>query len=259
MKGGESYGINNTSFGNIIIALNMFKYYIKVDYKDDTDSSKNGVYYFIFNLNENNNLVTSFGLTNEILVNGNLDIRNSKTFLDLSIKNDLYNLILNGLAYKQDSERRREQDIVFEIENGVTSTLQIELGKNEIPKYTLTLNPAAPEEKFTGTANTIGKPKSKSANPKTIDELIKDQTDLLAEYKKDPSPINKGLLITNEEELFLSINSSIDSLDEQMLEELYKLLIDSNNFILEDENINSSYNGVLFIVSKKYPRKPKLG
>jgi hypothetical protein len=272
MKGGESFGINNTSFGNIIIALNMFKYYIKVDYVEDKDSPKNGVYYFIFNLNEGeeeedkkkdkkeekkkkkkNNLVTSFGLTNEILVNGNLDIRNSKTFLDLSIKNDLYNLLLNGLAYKQDSERRTELDIVFEIKSGIPSTLQIELAKNEIPKYSLTLNP----EKYPGTANKIGKPKSKSENPKTIDELIKDQPYLLAEYKKVPSTINKDLLITNEEELFLSINSSIDSLDVQMLEELYKLLIDSNNFILEDENINSSYNGVLFIVSQKIPKETK--
>ena len=56
MKGGESFGINNTSFGNIIIALNMFKYYIKVDYTEKKDSPENGVYYFIFNLNEGNNL-----------------------------------------------------------------------------------------------------------------------------------------------------------------------------------------------------------
>lgn len=255
MKGGESFGINNTSFGNIIIALNMFKYYIKVEYKDVDDALKNGVYYFTFSLNENNNLVTSFGLTNELIVNGNLDIRNSKTFLDLGIKDSLYNLVLNGLSYKEVSKSRRDQDsdIDFEIESGIPSTLQIELAQNEIPKYILTLNPAAPKEKFTGTSNTIG---NVTGPGQDMDSLIQTQKQLLTQYNQDKSDVNKDNLIANEKLLFLSINSSINSLDEQTLEELYKLLVDSKNFILEDELIQS-YNGVLTIVSKKIPKEDK--
>jgi len=253
MKGGESFGINNTSFGNIIIALNIFKYYIKVEYKDVNDTLKNGVYYFIFSLNENNNLVTSFGLTNELIVNGNLDIRNSKTFLDLGVKDSLYNLLLNGSAYKEVSGRRSDQDIDYEIESGIPSTLQIELAQNEIPKYILTLNPVVPKEKFTGTANTLGE----VAGPdQDINSLIETQKQLLNQYNQDKTDINKDNIIENEKLLFLSINRSIKSLDPAKLEELYTFLIDSNNFILEGELIQS-YNGVLTIVSKKIPKEDK--
>ena len=47
MKGGESFGINNMSFGNIIIALNNYKFYIKLQYtnSDQEETPKSGIYY----------------------------------------------------------------------------------------------------------------------------------------------------------------------------------------------------------------------
>ena len=128
------------------------------------------------------------------------------------------------------------------------------MAKNEIPKYILTLNPEDPSEKFTGTANKIGNVTGPSQD---MDSLIQTHKQLLTQYKQDKTNINKDNLIANEKLLFLSINSSINSLDVPKLEELYKLLIDSTNFILEDENTNSAYNGALFIVSKKIPNETK--
>lgn len=132
MRGGENFGINNVSYGNIIIALNSFKYYIKLKYKDITDNAKSGIYYFVFDINNNNQLASSFGLTNSLIVNGNINNRESKTFLDLSLgKDKQFSLSLKGNAYKSTNS-----DTLNEID-GIPSVLVIGIKKNEIPTFTL--------------------------------------------------------------------------------------------------------------------------
>ena len=177
MKGGDSFGMNNATFGNIIIALNMFKYYIKVQYSNDSEKDKNGVYFFIFDLNENN-FVTSYGLTNDILVNGNLDIRNSKSFLDLGINQKKYEALLSGKAYKKIGESD-----LFNEESGIDSTLKINIKENEIPYITLLLG----EIQIPGTPNKLGTNIPANNNIESLQKLIENHNRSLEDYEKDES------------------------------------------------------------------------
>ena len=133
MKGGESFGINNMSFGNIIIALNNYKFYIKLQYtnSDQEETPKSGIYYFVFDLKKNN-MVTSFGLPDKILVDGNLDTNISKTSLDIGLNNGVLKLYLDGKAYKNTNNT-----ITFNEDDGLNSNLQIFDSKTG-PQYILT-------------------------------------------------------------------------------------------------------------------------
>jgi hypothetical protein len=244
MKGGESFGINNISFGNIIIALNNYKFYIKLQYTDESDEDKNGVYYFIFDLKDND-IITSYGFTNKILVNGNLDIRNSKTFLDLDLnKSKEYELFLKGKAYK--SLDNSTAEISFNEKDGIPSGLEIALAQNEVPKYILTFGIQQKQE-------IPGKGERNLPKECTLDDLktyIKDQKSSIEEYNKDKKDDNKDLVVENQLKLFTCITFLIDSMDTPTITEVYNLLNDTNNLILDDTN-RSSYTGILSNLTRK--------
>jgi len=244
MKGGESFGINNISFGNIIIALNNYKFYIKLQYTDESDEDKNGVYYFIFDLKDND-IITSYGFTNKILVNGNLDIRNSKTFLDLDLnKSKEYELFLKGKAYK--SLDNSTAEISFNEKDGIPSGLEIALAQNEVPKYILTFGIQQKQE-------IPGKGERNLPKECTLDDLktyIKDQKSSIEEYNKVKNDTNEKSVVENQPKLFTCITFLIDSMDTPTITEVYNLLNDTNNLILDDTN-RSSYTGILSNLTRK--------
>ena len=245
MKGGESFGINNISLGNIIIALNNYNFYIKLQYTDENDKDKNGVYYFIFDLKDND-IITSYGLTNKILVNGNLDIRNSKTFLDLDLnKSNEYELFLKGKAYKSLDDSTAQ--ISFNEKDGIPSGLEIALAQNEVPKYILTFGIQQKQE-------IPGKAERNLPTACTLDELntyISDQKSNIQTYNTDKNDLNKDLVLTNQTKLFTCITFLIDSMDTPTITEVYKLLNDTNNLILDDSASMSSYTGILANLTRK--------
>jgi hypothetical protein len=213
MKGGDSFGINNASYGSIIIALNTFKYYIKLNYKDEKDNSKSGIYYFIFDITENNELITSFGLTNALIVNGNIDNRNSKTFLDLSLNDQEFSLLLNGNAYKSTTNSNK-----FNESSGIPSQLEIGIQTNETPTFRLSLG----EREFPGTSKKIG-------DTLDLSNLI-DRINKFDEEYKDKTIDNslKPQQIKDQNEIFAAIIKFADQLDDEQLKRCNEFLKDND-------------------------------
>ena len=182
MKGGESFGINNMSFGNIIIALNNYKFYIKLQYtnSDQEETPKSGIYYFVFDLKKNN-MVTSFGLPDKILVDGNLDTNISKTSLDIGLNNGVLKLYLDGKAYKNTNNT-----ITFNEDDGLNSNLQIFDSKTG-PQYILTFVTAQEkEEKYwenKGPPNEFDLVEYRKCTQEELNDLKKKQQTLMTKYK----------------------------------------------------------------------------
>ena len=254
MKGGNSFNINSVSFGNIVLALNNYKFYIKLNYKDSTDidntNGKNGIYYFIFDL-KNNQMISSYGLTNKIIVNGNLDIRNSKTFLDMNLNSEnQYELILNGKAYKSISDTTNNTDeIEFDENDGIQSTLQMFLSENEIPNYILSLGlkPDQLPKELPGNGVVL---KPGDCDTTKLNELMTEQTTYIGIYNSSEDKSNITQVIeSNQNDLFTCISSLMDSMDDDTIINVYNFLVDKNNFVNLD-TISGKYVGITSAISR---------
>ena len=232
MIGGNSFGVNNASLGNIIIALNMYKFYIKLKKNDD-----NKIYYFVFDLNNNNDLVNSFGLTDTILTNGNTPLRNSKTFLDLNgAKEKKFIITLKGIVYNSPISSQFSSagsEIEFIESSGAKGTLKISVAKKEntdanIPIFELIIGEME-EQIFRGESySTPLLPMSRYNLNSLINQLkeVKNEYDAIDSTNVVLKQATLIRLKTREDELFSSINHlSINEFSDNDLVYLYKYLV----------------------------------
>jgi hypothetical protein len=282
MKGGNSFGINSASFGNIIIALNMFKYYIKVDYIDGTENeTNNGIYYFIFELTGKNGIVTQLGLNASIIQNGNLDISMSKTLLDLQLNRDIYECTLVGKAYKKNG---KSSDLTFIEDSGINAELKIRTQNNAFPKFILVLKPESEDHnpKFPGAFDRTGSTTRElplrenneitfvsNNQDNTLDswsepdqndmkeeivKMIDNNKKLVSNYRENQSDIDKEALVDNQVKLLtLLCDRKFNLEDNDLLIYLFTILENEKNFIL---NLNDDdKSAMLYVRAIKSIRK----
>jgi hypothetical protein len=182
MKGGENLGLNNSDLGNIILSLTNFDFYIKLQanngVKVQPSDADGEIYYFVFDLTDNN-FVTEYGLFKDLLLNGNKPTILSKTFSEMKDGAQGTEVKLEGKAYKQSATNKLSSatnkastsnvnfvdskgnlgqiskpnsatnkpstsTVKFNEEEGLKSTLQININPSYVPFYKLTINGATP-------------------------------------------------------------------------------------------------------------------
>ena len=247
MRGGENFGVNNVSYGNIIVALNTFKYYIKLKYKDSIDDAKSGIYYFVFDINNNNQLTSSFGLTNALIVNGNINNRSSKTFLDLSMGEDKqFSLSLKGNAYKSTNSD------TLNATDGIPSELVIGIKKNEIPTFTLNLN--SYKGIFSGKFNELG---DKGLSIESLDEDIKLFNEAYGKIEKEPE--SREVAIQLASKIFRTIFQFSKELATNTTGKWNSFLagFEKNVLLEEDPELNTLYQRALGSIQNiRTPKQP---
>ena len=260
MIGGNSFNISDATYGSLLVALNNMNYFIKLDYIPAIGAKKE-TYFFVFNLSKNNNIVNSFGLSNKLITNGNLNSRKSKTWLELDTEDKKFIKIINGFAYKVEPEMK---DNNFDASLGIPSKLTIGMignakENNERPGYKLELG-VKEDEHFMGNSTKLGRPTFLEQT-----NIMADMMNLINKRKEfdagNKSLIDKTSLATLENDFFEKITrDQVEVLTDEDVEKLMMFISNENNFLAKPEqgsNLNKAILSVAAVYRKRFPNERK--
>jgi len=260
MIGGNSFNISDATYGSLLVALNNMNYFIKLDYIPAIGAKKE-TYFFVFNLSKNNNIVNSFGLSNKLITNGNLNSRKSKTWLELDTEDKKFIKIINGFAYKVEPEMK---DNNFDASLGIPSKLTIGMignakENNERPGYKLELG-VKEDEHFMGNSTKLGRPTFLEQT-----NIMADMMNLINKRKEfdagNKSLIDKTSLATLENDFFEKITrDQVEVLTDEDVEKLMMFISNENNFLAKPEqgsNLNKAILSVSAVYRKRFPNERK--
>jgi hypothetical protein len=236
MKGGDPLGINDATLGNLIIALVNFKYYIKC--KMNTK-----IYYFVFDLSKNNNMVNDYGVSKKLIENANELESLSKALLDLNVSNEEFYKIFTGEVYDEEESQVNGDKIILSKNGAKKATLTIAADTNYVISYQLNIGETAISSQIIQSTEKLGKATLSECTEDNYNsgiELIKNNVNSY----KSTNEYKLIEIITELEKLTFNCGQEIISkLSPSDQEKMYNELTNSDNFLFvsDQPNILNSY------------------
>ena len=236
MKGGDPLGINDATLGNLIIALVNFKYYIKC--KMNTK-----IYYFVFDLSKNDNMVNDYGVSKKLIENANELESLSKALLDLNVSNEEFYKIFTGEVYDEEESQVNGDKIILSKNGAKKATLTIAADTNYVISYQLNIGETAISSQIIQSTEKLGKPTLSECTEDNYNsgiELIKNNVNSY----KSTNEYKLIKIITELEKLIFNCGQEIISeLSPSNQEKMYNELTNSDNFLFvsDQPNISNSY------------------
>jgi hypothetical protein len=242
MKGGDTLGINDATLGNLIIALVNFKYYIKCKMNDK-------IYYFVFDLSKNNNMVNDYGVSKKLIENANQLESLSKALLDLNVSDNEFYKIFTGEVYEEEETQVNGDKIILSKNGGKNATLTIAADKNYVIAYQLNIGEASIGSQILSSSGKLGKNVLGQCSPFIYLQSIETIKKTVRDYNVSKHPKSLQIILELEKETFNCGQEIVSQLNRTEQEKMYDELIDSDNFIFVADQPNI-FNSYLYLVEQ---------